>query len=191
MFFYLLNEDTELRILTMDDADRLFELLEANRLYLREWLPWVDKHKTINECKSYLKLLNTHFKNNKALHCGIWYQSELAGVVGMDRIDWPNKTAEIGYWIGEIYQGKGLVTLSVRFLIEFAFVELGLNRIEIRCAPDNHRSRGIPERLDFRQEGRLRQAEWLYDRFVDHIMYSILKEDWENNHDPQFDLLKD
>ena len=80
----------------------------------------------------------------------------------------------MGYWLDKEAQGTGLMTRSCSALLEHAFAELDLNRVEIRCAVDNARSRAIPERLGFRLEGQLRQAEWLYDRFVDHAVYGLL-----------------
>ena len=52
--------------------------------------------------------------------------------------------------------------------------------MEIRCALDNAPSRAIPERLSFRLEGQLRQAEWIYDRFVDHAIYGLLAEEYKS-----------
>src|SRR3712207_8983550 len=53
-----------------------------------------------------------------------------------------------------------------------SFLELGLNRVSIACATENKKSCAIPERLGFRREGVQRQAEWLYDHFVDHVIRS-------------------
>jgi ribosomal-protein-serine acetyltransferase len=50
--------------------------------------------------------------------------------------------------------------------------------MEIHCAAGNARSRGVPERLGFQQEGVLRQTGWLYDHFVDHVMYGMLAMEW-------------
>ncbi|MDP8244604.1 MAG: GNAT family protein [Candidatus Hinthialibacter antarcticus] len=189
MHLFSLGDGIELKVMNSEHDGALFDLVEANREHLRVWLPWVDRQKTLEDCQNFLKSLEEHFASNKAMHCGIWVESELAGVVGMDRIDWPNKTAEIGYWIGKGHEGKGLVTRSCQFLVEFAFMELKLNRLEIRCAPNNLRSRGIPERLGFIIEGRLKQAEWLYDHYEDHIFYALLADEWLENHDPQLDVI--
>ena len=70
------------------------------------------------------------------------------------------------------------MTRACRALVDYAFSELGLNRIEIQCAVQNVKSRAIPERLDFTQEGVIRQAEWLYDHYNDHVIYGMLAEEW-------------
>ena len=109
---------------------------------------------------------------------GIWHEGRLAGAIGYDPIDWENRTTELGYWLGEEYQGKGLVTAACRALVEPAFGELSLNRVVISCATENKKSCAIPERLGFRREGVQRQAEWLYHHFVDHVVYAALASEW-------------
>jgi ribosomal-protein-serine acetyltransferase len=109
---------------------------------------------------------------------GIWYSGELAGVIGHLGVDWTNRSTELGYWLGASFQGNGLATMACRVLTEHAFHELELNRVEIRCAPENTRSRAIPERLGFREEGTLRQDEWLNDHFEDTVVYGMLAADW-------------
>jgi len=89
-----------------------------------------------------------------------------------------NRSTSIGYWLGERFQGSGVMTKSCKALIEYAFRELKLNRVEIRCAEKNLRSRAIPERLGFVNEGMIREAEWLYDHFVDHVVYGVLAREW-------------
>ena len=70
------------------------------------------------------------------------------------------------------------MTRSCKALVNFVFDEIGLNRVEIRAAVHNWKSRAIPERLGFTQEGIIRDAEWLYDHYVDHVVYGMLKREW-------------
>jgi ribosomal-protein-serine acetyltransferase len=64
-------------------------------------------------------------------------------------------------------------------LVNHAFASFNLHRLTITCATGNLRSRAIPPRLGFVHEGRQRDAEWLYDHFVDHEMYVQLQPEWE------------
>ena len=73
------------------------------------------------------------------------------------------------------------MTEACRELVDYGFSPLGLHRVEIRCAIGNQRSRAIPERLGFVNEGIARQGEWLYDRYVDLVVYSMLAPDWKKS----------
>lgn len=78
------------------------------------------------------------------------------------------------------FRGKGIVTRAARALIDYTFDELELNRAEIHCAEGNRKSRAIAQRLGFRQEGILRRSGLLYDRYVDMVIYGMLKEEWRS-----------
>jgi ribosomal-protein-serine acetyltransferase len=108
----------------------------------------------------------------------ICVEEQLAGVIGQHHIDWPNRAGMLGYWLGAAYEGRGLMTHACRALVTHMLREQGLHRVEVRAAPGNRRSRAIPERLGFRQEGILRDAEWLYDHYVDLVVYAMLADDW-------------
>jgi ribosomal-protein-serine acetyltransferase len=174
-----IDELTELRILQLGDAEQVFELTDKNRAYLREWLPWVDSNQTVNDTRRFIQTIINQFKSNEGFQCGIWNEGKLTGVVGFHRIDWLNKNVEIGYWIAREYQGRGLITRSCKAMIEYAFREFNLKRVQIRCATGNIRSCAIPERLGFRKEGIMLQGEYLYGRFVDLVVYGMLDGDWK------------
>ncbi len=178
MFSHKLTEDTELRLLEERHAEELADLIDRNREHLRRWLPWVDTSRTVEDLKNFIRGALEQFAHNMGFTAGIWHEGRLAGVISYNSIDWENRSVEVGYWLGEEYQGKGLVTAACRALVEHAFGELGLNRVVISCATENEKSCAIPERLGFRREGIERQAEWLYDRFVDHVTYSALASEW-------------
>jgi ribosomal-protein-serine acetyltransferase len=179
VFYHRLDQDVELRLLEERHAKELFALTDRNRAYLREWLPWLDNTISVADTRRFIQASLEQFANNNGFTAGIWYRGQLAGLIGLQKIDWANRSTNIGYWLGAAYQGRGLMTKACQALVDFAFTDLGLNHVEIRCAPENKRSRAIPERLGFRQEGLLRQAEWLYDHFVDHVVYGLLASEYK------------
>jgi ribosomal-protein-serine acetyltransferase len=103
----------------------------------------------------------------------------LIGVIALEYVDSVNRMTEIGYWLSAEAEGKGLILKTCPTLIDYAFRTLNLNRVQIRCASENIRSRAIPEKLGFRQEGILRRAEKLHDRYVDLIVYGMLADEWK------------
>jgi ribosomal-protein-serine acetyltransferase len=179
VFSHKLGENTELRLLEERHAQELTDLTDRNREYLRAWLPWVDTSRTIEDRKNFIRGALKQFAENNGFTAGIWHEGRLAGVIGYHTIDWENRTTAVGYWLGEEFQGRGLVTAACRALVDHAFEELGLNRVSIACATENKKSCAIPERLGFRREGVVRQAEWLYDHFVDHVVYATLASEWQ------------
>ncbi|MGV2939123.1 GNAT family N-acetyltransferase [Mesobacillus sp. LC4] len=180
MFQFKINEQLSLKLAEVNDADRVFELTEKSRDYLKEWLPWLDFTTKVEDTREFLKGTMKGYADNNSMTTVILYEGEIVGTAGFNSINWSNKTAYIGYWIGHEYQGKGIMTKVARALTEYAFDHLKLNKVEIRAAADNKKSRGIPERLGFEEEGKIRQAEWLYDHYVDHIVYGILAEEWDS-----------
>ncbi|MCL6571324.1 MAG: GNAT family N-acetyltransferase [Bacillus sp. (in: Bacteria)] len=178
MFIHRIDDELSLKLLEVKDAERIFELNDRSRDYLREWLPWLDATTKVDDTKAYIFMSLKSFAELKSMNTVILYQGEIVGVAGYNELDWSNKTAYIGYWLAAEYQGNGIMTKTVRALTDYAFKEFELNRVEIRAAVENKKSRGIPERLGFVNEGFIRQCEWLYDHFVDHIIYGMLAEDW-------------
>ena len=68
---------------------------------------------------------------------------------------------------------------ACKAVVDYCFRELELNRIEIRVATENHKSLVIPEKLGFHKEGCLRSAEWLYNKYVDHYVFGLTKDDYK------------
>jgi ribosomal-protein-serine acetyltransferase len=176
-----LGQGQELRRIEERDADELYLLVDANRAYLSVWLPWPPSQ-TPQVTVEFIQLTQRQAADNQGFQMAIIDRGPIVGVIGFHRIDWQNRSTSIGYWIAEHAQRRGLVTRGVRALLDHAFDQWALNRVEIRAAIDNIRSRAIPERLGFVQEGVLREAERLSDRYVDHAVYSILATEWSSRH---------
>ena len=173
------DDETELRLHQESHAQGLFDLIDQNRQYLREWLPWLDYETSVEDTRNYIKSTLKQFGDNAGFQTGIWYQGQIVGSIGYHPIDWIDHKVEIGYWLARAFQGKGLMTKACRAMITYAFDTYRLNKVEIQCAAENKRSCAIAERLGFKQEGILRQDEWLYDHFVDIVVYSMLACEWK------------
>ena len=149
MFIHKINEDLSLKLIELRDRDRIFELTNNSRGYLREWLPWLDNTTKVEDTIEFIKICLKGFAENKSLSTVILYKGKIVGVAGFNSINWSNKTAYIGYWLGEEFQGNGIMTKVAKALTDYAFSELNLNKVEIRAALENKKSRSIPERLGF------------------------------------------
>ncbi|NRG45437.1 GNAT family N-acetyltransferase [Bacillus sp. CRN 9] len=176
----LVNVDDELvlRAIELQDSEKIFAIIDTSREYLREWLPWVDGTKSLKDSELFIEGCLKRIVENKGLTAVILYRNEIVGIAGFNEINWSNKTAYIGYWLDGAFQGMGIMSRVAKALTNYGLNQLGLNKIEIRAAVQNYKSRSIPERLSFKQEGIIRQAEWLYDHYVDLVVYGMLAEEW-------------
>ncbi|MEP7256212.1 MAG: GNAT family protein [Ferruginibacter sp.] len=159
-------------------AEPLFNLINDNRNYLKEWLPWVDNMQAVENAKNYIAHCIYQAAEKTDFSYGIMYEKKMVGRIGMHHINPQNKIGEIGYWLADGLQGRGIVTKCCKALINYGFTDLDLNRIEIKCATRNDKSRTIAEKLKFKQEGILRQAELLNGEFIDLYLYAMLKDEW-------------
>jgi ribosomal-protein-serine acetyltransferase len=168
----------EIRLFEEDHAVALYRLIDANRPSLRQWLPWLDWSNSANDTADHIRLSHQRYKDANGFSAGIWVDGKLGGAIGLHAIDALHRSSSIGYWLSEDQRGKGAMTLACRSVVNAAFRNFQLHRVEIRCASGNQKSCAIPRRLGFAYEGTLREAEWLYDHFVDLEVYSMLEHDW-------------
>ncbi|HEX3691673.1 MAG TPA: GNAT family protein [Solirubrobacteraceae bacterium] len=181
MLTHMLDERRWLRLLEESDAEELYAVVDANRAYLAQWMPWAEKD-DLEKVRDFIRS-SRQIADNGEFSLAIVDDDRIVGTVGFHRVDRANRSTSIGYWIAEGAQGRGTVTLAVSALLDYAFGAWNLNRIEIRAGAGNARSRAIPERLGFTQEGVRRQAERVGDRWVDHAVYAILASEWAQRSD--------
>jgi ribosomal-protein-serine acetyltransferase len=171
------TNDVHLRLVDEADAPELYSLIEANRTYLTSWMPWAPSQ-TLEGTRDFIGKAREQLADNDGFQAAIISEDRIIGVIGFPAVGWGNRLTSIGYWLEEEQQGRGTMTASVRLLVEHAFSVWGLNRVEIRAATENLRSRAIPERLGFHREGLLRQGELVNGRYLDCVVYSMLSTDW-------------
>ncbi len=172
-----IDDKIRLELIEEKHVQSIFDMVNENRNYLRSWLPFVDRMQTVDFAQNFVKGAIQRNKDATEFAFVIFNNDKMVGRVGVYKIDTLNKIGEIGYWIVQNSQGKGIITKSCRSLIHFCFSDLELNRIEIKCGTENLQSKTIPEKLDFTNEGIIRQGELLYDKFIDLNLYSLLKSD--------------
>jgi ribosomal-protein-serine acetyltransferase len=175
-----LSNDTRLRLMEESDAEEIYSLIESCRPYLGEWMPWADAQ-TLDGTRQFIRLTRRQFADNNGFQSAIVKDGAIVGVIGFHAVDWVNRVTSIGYWLGADHQGAGTMTEAVRAMVDHAFNAWKLNRVEIRAAPGNARSRAIPERLGFVEEGTLREAERIGDRFLDNVLYATLASSWKGS----------
>jgi len=178
-FYFHVNDHLELRPRAPEDAEELFALTDANRARLRTWLPWLDRCTRPEHTRANIESTVRQAEAGTGLAFCLWTKGRIAGVGGYNLIDRANLTGNIGYWLGEAFEGRGLMTAANHALVTHGFSVLGLRRQTIAAATGNPRSRAVAERLGFQLEGVLRNAEQLYGRSVDHALYAQTFEDWE------------
>ncbi|MFH0816899.1 MAG: GNAT family protein [Methanobacteriota archaeon] len=103
---------------------------------------------------------------------------KLVGTLGLYSINMEDKRATLGFDLLPEHWGKGYMTEACRGLLNWAFKELKLNRIQASAEPANVRSLAVMERLGFQREGVLRQLDYYKGAYHDDVVYSLLREEW-------------
>jgi ribosomal-protein-serine acetyltransferase len=172
------DDEIELRGACVTDWAGLYGAIDRNREHLRQWLPWVRHDFNEDDVRSFLASKEADNSARISLTTLIHYRGEVCGAIGLHDIDQRHRNTSVGYWIDKAFSGRGIVTRACRAIVTDGFRNYDLHRIEIRCATANVLSSAIPKRLGFTQEGILREAEWLYDHWVDLLVFGMLQRDW-------------
>ncbi len=171
-----LSDNVYMKPLLVEDIPYLFQLIDDERSYLRQWLPFVDftieQQDTQNYVEYALGMCDTP-------QFTIYQYEQCVGLIGFKNYEPENMRIEMGYWLSQKAQGQGIMTCAVQSLLSFAFYTMKLNRVSIRAAVGNSKSRRIPEKLGFTLEGIERDGELLVDHvFTDLAVYSLLQSEF-------------
>jgi ribosomal-protein-serine acetyltransferase len=179
MFSFRIDDELKLVLPFERDAEEIYTVVRENLEELKLWMPWVTDDYSIDTARDFIKTNLIEFAQNSIFAVAVALNEKIVGTIGLHHLDTNNKSIQIGYWLDKQAQGKGIATKCCRVLINYAFDDLKLNRIQINCNVENAKSRAIPERLCFKLEGIHRQVEWLNGKFRDWAIYSMLAEEWK------------
>jgi RimJ/RimL family protein N-acetyltransferase len=162
------------------DATDLFEALEVSRERLAPWLHFPDPLQSVEATRDWLIHLESRWLLRQALSFAIRHSEthEYLGGVELHTILWDRRFFALGYWLRSDAEGYGYMSEAVRILTDYAFSELGANKVALRCDARNVRSAAVAERLGFVREAQLRGEAITKDGLLaDELQYSLTRDD--------------
>ena len=174
-FPLIIDDELQLQPVSSEHIEPLFLLVDQNRDYLARWLPFPPLIKSADDIAAFISKSIDGWSNKELIACLIIYRQKPVGIISFNKIQEALKKAEIGYWLSEPLQGRGIVTRACKRMIQFGFDELKLSKIEIRAASNNQPSRAVCERLGGTLEGIITQSENLHGEIIDHALYALHK----------------
>lgn len=125
---------------------------------------------TLNDARSFIRFANF---GSPVTHFALEVEGAAAGSIGLVlKTDVYRKTAELGYWLGEPFWGRGIATEAVSALTEYAFSTYDLVRIFAGVFEGNAASMRVLEKAGYTQEARLRKNAFKEGRIIDELIYA-------------------
>jgi ribosomal-protein-serine acetyltransferase len=174
-----IDDDTELRLYREEDAEEFLALINDNRGHLGTFMHWVDAVNRIEDELAFLSARVKEYQTGRGMSFAVVQGGHIVGAIGTVMMDRVNEVVELGYFVAEEHQGKGLMTLAVGAFIDHLFREEGMNRVCARIMPENEKSRALVERLGLTIEGVHREEYNLRGEHRDLVIHSILRSEWE------------
>lgn len=143
-----LSPHLRLRPLAHEDVPAIFAALDTQRAYLGRWLPFVEHTHCEEDTRNFVTAVLSADPFEPVFTLRV--EERFAGLIGFKSTDCLTLTTEIGYWMREEFQGRGIMTQAVRELCRLAFYDREMERVVIRCAVGNLPSNRIPQRLGFK-----------------------------------------
>ena len=170
--------DSHLKLVPLELAlaDQYLELVVRNQDRLGVWFSWARKEQTLEQTKEYLGHVLSEHNANTGTHMGIFFDGKLIGQLSLTKIDLYHRSFNASGWVDKDYEGHGVFFKAGLAVLNFAFTDLGLNRLEARAVSTNARSHKLISQL--RKEGTLMEAHREGDNFLDVDVYSLLKSEW-------------
>lgn len=170
------SDKIRLEEIKLSMAQVIFDTINNDREYLQEWLPFVEFTKRVEDTEAFISSMMS-LRNKKDNIYSIWYKEKFAGLIGFKDTDWVNRKTEIGYWLAEKMQKKGIISNCIEKLIKYAFKSQKMHRIQIKVAEGNTKSEAIPLQFGFRLEGIERDGELHDNKYLSLKVYSLIKSD--------------
>ena len=175
------TERMTLRLPGHEDWRAWAELRSDSAAFLQPWEPvWSEDHLSRRAFTNRVYWARRAEAQGTALPLMLIRRQDnmLLGAITLDNIRrGPAQSAAIGYWIGQPHARQGYMREAIGALVQHAFGEMDLSRIEAACLPENTASRGVLERSGFKYEGVAQSYLQINGRWRNHVLYSNLRHD--------------
>ena len=165
-----------LRPLTGKLGPGLVRAKDASFEELHRWMAWAADHDPAPTLE-FARRSELAWAQGVAHNFAMMMDDEVVGNIGIDQINPMIGSAMLGYWIRSDLSGRGLMTEGAGAVVKHAFEDIGLHRIELHAAPDNHASNRVAEKLGFQRRGILRDATYAAGAWMDVYVYDLLSTD--------------
>ncbi|MCE2473200.1 MAG: GNAT family N-acetyltransferase [Anaerolineae bacterium] len=171
------NETVLMRPLEARDSSAIQDLAAAPEIAANTFVPHPYPPEAASE---FIQKGQESWRSGEAYVFGIIDKSSqrFAGCMGIHPAPEHNR-AEVGYWIGLPFWGRGLATAALRLLLQFGFETLKLNRVEAGHFDYNPASGRVMQKAGMRREGLRRQYVLHHEEYKDLVWYAIVREDYE------------
>lgn len=165
-----------LRKMSISDTKELFKIWSDSEVTKHMN---IESFTQIEQVQEMIQLFDKLSENSEAIRYSIieLESNKIIGTCGFNYVDINNSKVEIGYDLNKSFWAQGYAKEAITYLIQYAFNDLGINRIEAKIEPENTNSIKLIEKLNFTYEGTLRQSEKSKGRYIDLKIYSKLASD--------------
>ena len=170
----LASERLLLRQITPGDVNEIFELRSDPETMKYIPRPLVT---SIDEAMNHIEMIQDKTEKNEGINWAITLKgsSKMIGIIGHYRVKWEHFRSEIGYMLLPEYQGKGIISEAIQLMINYGFYEMQMHSLEAIIDPKNTASAKVLEKNNFVREAHFLQNEFYDGKFLDTVIYSILK----------------
>jgi ribosomal-protein-serine acetyltransferase len=171
--------DVELRRFCAADAPHLFQAARESIVSLSAWMIWCRESYNLSDSETFIAASAHAWRKREQFSFAIASRKSgsFLGSIGLSHINWAHKVAHLGYWVRTGCTTRGVATAAARQAARFAFLDLGLNRLELLIPIGNRPSRRVAEKLGALLEGVLRSRLFLNGQPVDAELFSVLRQD--------------
>jgi RimJ/RimL family protein N-acetyltransferase len=173
----VMRPEVKIRPYEFSDADDIYSAAIESVAEIGPWMPWCHSNYQRNDAEAWIEATIAGREAKTMYDFAIIADGKYVGGCGINHINWMDRTANLGYWVRTPVTRRGVATMAAREVINWAFAETTLNRIEIVSACKNIASQRVAEKLGADRDAVLRKRTLVNGQASDAILFSVIRPD--------------